>query len=309
MQAVEVFAPASVANLSCGFDVLGLCLEGVGDRMRFTQTEEKGIRIVHTSPSDLPTDPTKNVAGVAAQALLKDYPLSGGICIEIDKGILPGSGIGSSAASAVGAVVGVNALLEKPLAKEDLLPYALAGEAIASQAKHADNIAPALMGGMILVRSVEPMDVLKLPCPKELFVVVLHPQIELKTAEARALLGENVLLKNAIQQWANVGALVHALHTQDDELLAQSLQDVVAEPVRKKLIPGYDPIKASAMDNGALGCGISGAGPSIFALVKGKEKGEQVAKAMANNCTQLDINHKVYLSAINSRGAEITNPK
>ena len=142
MQAVEVFAPASVANLSCGFDVLGLCLEGLGDRMRFTQTEEKGIRIVHTSPSDLPTDPTKNVAGVAAQALLKDYPLCGGICIEIDKGILPGSGIGSSAASAVGAVVGVNAMLEKPLAKEDLLPYALAGEAIASQAKHADNIAP-----------------------------------------------------------------------------------------------------------------------------------------------------------------------
>lgn len=309
MQAVEVFAPASVANLSCGFDVLGLCLEGVGDRMRFTQTEEKGIRIVHTSPSDLPTDPTKNVAGVAAQALLKDYPLSGGICIEIDKGILPGSGIGSSAASAVGAVVGVNALLEKPLAKEDLLPYALAGEAIASQAKHADNIAPALLGGMILVRSVEPMDVLKLPCPKELFIVVLHPQIELKTAEARALLGENVLLKNAIQQWANVGALVHALHTQDDDLLARSLQDVVAEPVRKKLIPGYDPIKASAMDNGALGCGISGAGPSIFALVKGKEKGEQVAKAMANNCTQLGINHKVHLSAINSRGAEIINPK
>ena len=306
---VQVFAPASIANLSCGFDVLGLCLEGVGDTMSFQRTSDSGIQIINKNNSSLPTDPKQNVAGVAAQALLDAHPIAGGVLIEIEKGILPGSGIGSSAASAVGAVVGINQLLENPLPKQDLLPFALAGEAMASKDAHADNIAPALLGGIILVRSVYPMDLVKLPVPKDLFAVVLHPQIELKTAEARALLGDQVLLKNAIQQWANVGALVHALHTDDESLMARSLQDVIAEPLRKKLIPEFDRIQKIALQEGALGCGISGAGPSIFSLVKGAEKSQNIAHALSHFCNQMGMEHQLYTSPINKNGVEIISSK
>ncbi|MEK9740334.1 MAG: homoserine kinase [Flavobacteriaceae bacterium] len=305
MNEIEIFSPASVANVSCGFDVLGFCLEPIGDLMRVVKTENQGVEIGTIKGQDLPKDPKKNVASVAVLALLEKHPSSFGFRIDIHKKIKPGSGIGSSAASAAGAVFAVNELLGAPYSKNELLQFAMAGEAMASGAAHADNLAPVLLGGFTLVRNNATLDVISLPTPKELIATVIHPKIELKTIHARAILKDHIPLKKAVEQWGNLGAFVSALYTEDFELMKRSLEDKVIEPYRAMLIPKFDAIKTAALTAGALGSGISGSGPSIFALSKGEETAQKVAKAMSAIYTSINIEHDVYVSKINTEGIKI----
>ena len=305
MDQIEVFCPGSVANISCGFDVLGFCLEPVGDLMKVTKTDKPGITIGSIKGQDLPKDPLKNVASVAAMALLEAHPSSFGFQIDIDKRIKPGSGIGSSAASAAGAVFAINELLGKPYSRNELVQYAMAGEALASGAAHADNLAPVLLGGFTLVRSNQSLDIIKLPSPPELVATVIHPKIELKTIHSRAILKNTVPLDKAIQQWGNLGAFVSALYTNDYDLLSRSMKDKVIEPYRAMLIPRFHEIKAAALHAGALGSGISGSGPSIYALSKGMDIAKQVGEAMKKQFDDLELEYEVHLSKINNEGIKI----
>lgn len=305
MDQIEVFCPGSVANISCGFDVLGFCLEPVGDLMKVTKTDKPGITIGSIKGQDLPKDPLKNVASVAAMALLEAHPSSFGFQIDIDKRIKPGSGIGSSAASAAGAVFAINELLGKPYSRNELVQYAMAGEALASGAAHADNLAPVLLGGFTLVRSNQSLDIIKLPSPPELVATVIHPKIELKTIHSRAILKNTVPLDKAIQQWGNLGAFVSALYTNDYDLLSRSMKDKVIEPYRAMLIPRFHEVKVTALHAGALGSGISGSGPSIYALSKGMDIAKQVGEAMKKQFDDLELEYEVHLSKINNEGIKI----
>lgn len=305
MDQIEVFCPGSVANISCGFDVLGFCLEPVGDLMKVTKTDKPGITIGSIKGQGLPKDPLKNVASVAAMALLEAHPSSFGFQIDIDKRIKPGSGIGSSAASAAGAVFAINELLGKPFSRNELVQFAMAGEALASGAAHADNLAPVLLGGFTLVRSNQSLDIIKLPSPPDLVATVIHPKIELKTIHSRAILKNTVPLDKAIQQWGNLGAFVSALYTNDYGLLSRSMKDKVIEPYRAMLIPQFYKVKASALQAGALGSGISGSGPSIYALSKGMDIAKQVGEAMKKQFDDLELEYEVHLSKINNEGIKI----
>lgn len=305
MDHIKIFSPATVANVSCGYDVLGFCLDSVGDEMIIHKISEKGVKISKIDGYDLPYEIEKNVAGVSALAMYEALQPDCGFDIEIYKKIKPGSGIGSSSASAAGSVFGMNELLGRPLNKTELTKYALKGEALASQCEHADNLAPAIFGGFTLVRSVSPIDVLQLPTPGDLYATLIHPQIEIKTSESRAILPKNVALKDAITQWSNVGSLVHALHTNDYDVLSKSLKDTIAEPHRKQLIPHFDSLKAEVIKAGALGCGISGSGPSIFALSRGEKIAKKVEKTMQNVYSKTEIPFYTFISKINTRGIKI----
>ena len=305
MKSVKLFTPASVANVSCGFDVLGFCLDPVGDDMIIRKSAEKGIRITKITGQDLPLDVHQNVAGVAAMALLEAHPSEYGFEIEINKRIKAGSGIGSSAASSAGAVFGINHLLGSPYTKHELINFAMQGEKLASGSAHADNVSPVLLGGFTLVRSIAPVDVIKLPTPKELIAVIIHPKIELKTSHARAILKKTVTLKSAIQQWGNLGALVSALYSDDYDLISRSLVDEIIEPYRAMLIPEFAKLKEVSMNAGALGCGISGSGPSVYALTKGFENAENVGQAMREVMQKLGIDFEVHVSKINEEGIKI----
>ncbi len=305
MTSIKIFCPATIANLSCGFDVLGTCLENVGDEMIIRKTKEKGIKISKIIGANLPLETQKNVAGVAGLALLKAIETEFGFEIEIYKNIKAGSGIGSSAASAAGAVFGINELLGKPFSRKELVQFAMQGEVLASGSAHADNVAPCLLGGFTLVRSSNPLDIVRIESPSQLYATVIHPQIELKTSDMRAVLQPMVSLKLAIAQWGNVGALVSGLHTSDYELIGRSLQDEIVEPLRMKFIPHFEGIKKSALENGALGSGISGSGPSIFALCKGKEIAEKVAKAMKSVFDKTYVASDIHVCKINAKGITI----
>ncbi len=305
MNEVKIFCPATIANLSCGFDVLGLCLDAVGDEMIIRKTSQKGIKISKIIGADLPLETEKNVAGVAALALLNAIDSDFGFEIEIYKKIKAGSGIGSSSASAAGAVFGVNELLGNPFSRKELVHFAMQGEVLASGSAHADNVAPCLLGGFTIVRGYNPLDVIKIKSPDELYATVIHPQIELKTSEMRAVLQPMISLKSAITQWGNVGGLIAGLYTNDYELIGRSLHDEIVEPLRGKFIPHFDTVKKAAIDNGALGAGISGSGPSIFALSKGKETAEKVAKVMTEIFQATTIPFEIYVSKINDEGVKI----
>jgi homoserine kinase len=304
MNEIKIFCPATIANLSCGFDVLGTCLENVGDEMIIRKTKEKRIRIIKIVGANLPLETEKNVAGVAALALLNDVEAEFGFEIEIYKNIKAGSGIGSSAASAAGAVFGINELLGNPFSRKELVQFAMQGEVLASGSAHADNVAPCLLGGFTLVRSINPLDVIRIESPIDLYATVIHPKIELKTSDMRAVLTPVIPLKDAITQWGNVAGLVAGLYTADYELIGRSLQDVIVEPLRGKFIPHFEDIKKIALENGALGSGISGSGPSIFALSKGKENAEKVAKAMNSVFEKTDIAFDIHVCKINSEGVK-----
>ena len=299
---IRVFSPATVSNVCCGFDVLGFCLDEIGDEMVVRKTPEKGIRITKIEGYDLPLESHKNVAGVSASALIENLKPDCGFEIEIYKRIKPGSGIGSSAASAAGSVYAINELLGKPFNKTQLTAFAIKGEFVASQSKHADNLAPAIYGGFVFVKSLKPLDILDLPTPDELYTVILHPQIEIKTAEARAILPHSISLKDAKEQWSNLGSFVHALHTNDYDLIKRSLHDAVAEPYRSKSIPHFDDLKRIANSCGALGLGISGSGPSMFALTKGKETAYEVEKNMRSFYSNSSIEFETYVSKVNQCG-------
>jgi len=303
MNEIKIFCPATIANLSCGFDVLGLCLDNVGDEMIVRKTSKKGIRITKIVGTDLPLETEKNVAGVAGLALLETVETPDfGFEIEIYKNIKAGSGIGSSAASAAGAVFGINELLGRPFTRKDLVQFAMQGEKLACGNAHADNVAPALLGGFTLVRSYEPLDIIKIESPDELYATVVHPQIELKTSDARSVLKQTVSLKSAIVQWGNVGGLIAGLYTKDYDLIGRSLHDEIVEPLRSVLIPGFDLIKKAAYENDALGSGISGSGPSIFALSKGKETADKVAKAMQNVYDTMKLPYEIHVCKVNEEG-------
>jgi len=309
MNKIKIFCPASVANVSCGFDVLGFCLDSIGDEMIIRKTAEKGIRITKIEGQDLPLEAHNNVAGVAGLALLEAHPSAFGFEIEIIKGIKAGSGIGSSAASSAGAVFGINELLGRPFTRGELIQFAMKGEELASGTPHADNVAPVLLGGFTLVRCSKEPDVIGLPSPSELYATVLHPKIELKTSDARAVLKKNIMLEKAIQQWGNLAALVSGLYTNDYDLIGRSLVDVVIEPHRSALIPGFQELKKAATDSGALGSGISGSGPSMFALSRGEAAAIRVGESMRQAFLKYNIEFELHISKINPKGIHIISSK
>ena len=302
LQGVRLFAPASIANISCGFDVLGLCLENIGDYMEIRRSKKSGIRITSIKGQDLPLEAENNVAGVAGLAMLKAYNPKLGFDISIEKNIKPGSGIGSSAASAAGTVAGINYLLGNPFTSEELIPFAMEGERLACGSAHADNVAPAILGGFTLVRDTNPLDVVKLPTPLELTATVIHPKIEVKTADARAVLKKRVSLETAINQWANVGALVASLYEEDYALLSRSLVDEIVEPARCILIPKFAQLKKACAEAGALGSGISGSGPSVFALSRGMTDANKVAEAMFEVYNKTGIPFEIHVSPVKQTG-------
>ncbi|SKA32147.1 homoserine kinase [Chitinophaga eiseniae] len=306
MESIKVYAPGTVANVACGFDVIGLAMDAPGDEMVVRRTSQPGIRIKAVHGADLPTDPAKNVASVAVQALLQKYDQpDAGIEIEIFKHIHPGSGIGSSAASSAGAVVAVNHLLGEPFTKKQLVRFAMEGERLACGSAHADNVAPAILGGFTLVRSYRPLDITTLHTPAELWVTVIHPQIEVKTSDAREILKQKVLMTDAIRQWGNVGAMVAALYQEDYDLISRSLEDVIVEPIRSILIPAFQELKLRCREAGALGGGISGSGPSVFMLSKGEANARKVAETMNNVYAPLGVDYKIYVSRVNTAGVKI----
>ncbi len=309
MNEIKIFSPATVANVSCGFDVLGFCLDSVGDDMVIRKTDKKGIHITKIEGFNLPYETELNVAGVSALAMYNTIDVDFGFEIEIYKNIKPGSGIGSSAASAVGSVFGMNELLGKPFNKTQLTAFAIKGEALASQCEHADNLAPALFGGFTLVKSISPLQILEIPSPKDLYATIIHPQIEIKTSEARAVLPKKIALSDAITQWANLGSLVHGLHTSDYGLIKDSLHDVIVEPYRSKLIPYFDEVKHVAIETGALGTGISGSGPSIFSLSKSMQTAINVKDAIEKVYLETGIKFEIHVSKINTEGVKIINTK
>lgn len=300
----KVFAPASVANLACGYDILGLALDAPGDEVIARFKDEPGLKISRITGGKLPYDVNKNTAGFAALKLLEHLgEVNRGIELEIHKKMPFGSGLGSSAASAVGGVMAVNELLGRPMTKRELLPFAVQGEQIADGAYHADNVAPSLLGGMILIRDNATLDVHRLPSIKGLKLAIVHPDIEILTRESRAILSPQVSLKQMVTQTGSVAGLVTAMFKGDLDLLQRSLKDVVIEPQRAALIPNFYKVKDAAINAGALGCSISGAGPSIFALCPNDLIAENVGVAMASIFKENNISSSVFYSGINQEGA------
>lgn len=308
MQEVRVITPATVANVVCGFDCLGFALSTPFDEMTVRLVDEPGIRIKNRDDFGLPTEPERNVAGVAAAAMLERANANFGVEFEITKHIMPGSGIGSSSASSAGAVVALNRLLDQRFSKLELVDFAMEGEKLASGSRHADNVAPCIFGGFTLVRSTEPLDIIELDFPP-LWATVIHPQIEIKTSEARAILPKDVPLKTATKQWGNVGSLVAGLAKGDYGLIARSLEDLIVEPVRKSLIPNFDEVKTASMEAGALGGGISGSGPSIFMLSENRATAEKVQAAMCDVYSRTDIEYNTYVSRISNEGVSVVAGK
>jgi homoserine kinase len=331
-QWIKIKAPATVANMVCGFDILGFAVNNPYDEMEMRlvnlEAGQAAITIINMDEYNLPTDPEKNVAGAALLAMIEEYTANSiiekslasessndssnsfinfstiGFEVKINKRIKPGSGVGSSAASSAGAVVGANYLLGNPFSKDDLVRFAMNGEKVASGVKHADNIAPCIHGGVTLVRSIFPLEVIALPSPT-LFVTIVHPQIEVRTADARSILKQNVQLKDAIKQWGNIAGLVAGLMKGDYDLIGRSLEDVIIEPIRSILIPGFDDLKKACKAAGALGGGISGSGPSIFFLSKEKETALAVEQEMKKLYEGLGLAHHTYVTTINQNGVEI----
>ncbi|MGN6540212.1 MAG: homoserine kinase [Ginsengibacter sp.] len=304
MKEVKVFAPATIANLVCGFDILGMAINSPFDEMTLSLRDEPGICIKHTDEYNLPEATEKNVEGVTLQALIDDYKKPVGFNLTIHKNIKPGSGLGSSAASAAGAVVAANHLLGNIFSKEDLVRFAMNGEKLAGGVKHADNVSPCIYGGVTLVRSIFPLDIIPLNSP-DLFVTIVHPQIEVRTSDSRQILRKEVLLKDAIKQWGNIGGLITGFMKNDCELIGRSLEDVIVEPVRSILIPGFDEVKSKCKNAGALGGGISGSGPSIFMLSKEEETADKVEAIMKKIYEKIGVDYKTYVTQINPHGVKI----
>ncbi|MES1256638.1 MAG: homoserine kinase [Acidobacteriota bacterium] len=307
MRTVTAFAPATVSNVACGFDVLGFALDAPGDEVvaRFAPS---GVTIdsIAGDGGRLPLEAARNTAGVAAAALLRVLGEHRGVVLSIRKGLPLASGLGGSAASAAAAVVAVDGLLDAHASLDTLIACAIEGEGLGSRTAHPDNIAPSLCGGFVLVRHPDPPDIVRLPVPAGLMAVVIHPDLEIETAKARALLGTTVPLADAIRQWANMRALVDGLHRGDFALIARALEDTIAEPRRAPLVPGFAAIKQAAVDAGALGCSLSGSGPSLFALCHGADAAARVAAALrAAVVTHIGGDPQVYVSSIAARGARV----
>ncbi len=302
----KVVSPATVANVVCGFDILGFALNEPADCLELSLSGEPGVHIINNDEYDLPTEAEKNVSGASLLALLEETEDVKGFILISKKNIKPGSGIGSSAASAAGAVVAANYLLDNRYSKEDLVRFAMFGEKVASGVKHADNIAPCIYGGVTLIRSIFPLDIVSIEAPP-LHVTVVHPQIEVRTSDARQILKHQVLLKDAIRQWGNIAGLVAGFIKGDYELIGRSLEDYIIEPVRSILIPGFDEVKKRCKEAGALGGGISGSGPSIFMLSKDAKTAKDVETVMKEVFTKIGIAYHTYVTMINKEGVKILN--
>ena len=304
MQSIKVKSPATLSNLCCGFDILGMALNEPYDIIELSKIDEHKIVIRHTDGFNLPTDPKHNIAGVALQSMIDALNYEGGFDIIIEKKIKPGSGIGSSAASAAGIVVAANELLGRPFNKKQLVAFAMEGEVLASGSRHADNLAPCIYGGLVLIRNTPSLDIIELDTPP-LFISIVHPQIEIKTSYAREILPKEVPLKSAVTQWANVAGLVSGFLKHDYQLISRSLQDVIVEPVRSKLIPGFDEVKKQGIEAGALGGGISGSGPSLFMLSENESIAKAVESEMKLIYNHLGIDYKTYVSSVAKNGVEV----
>ena len=302
MNQIKIFSPASVSNLCCGFDVLGFSIDGIGDELTITKSNNKGINIKGIKGYNVPLQNNKNTASVAAQALLDYLKINKGFDIEIDKKIKPGSGIGSSAASAVGAVYGINKLLGNPLKHEELLKFAMKGEFVSSKTAPADNVASALYGGTILVNNRENYNVIKLPVPKNLYAIIHHPLIEIKTSDSRGILHKSVDLRIASDQLSAVGGFIHSLHTQDFELMKISLKDYLVEQFRSDYVPAFNEIKSVADLNNTICCSISGSGPSIFTLVNSLSEAQRLKLVFDQIYRDKKQEFNSYITSLNSKG-------
>lgn len=306
MNKVIVYSPATVANIVCGFDILGFAIDNPFDKMVIHKTNKRGVVIINKDNYDLPVEPSQNVIGAALLAMLQEVKGDVGFLVESTKAIKPGSGIGSSAASAAGAVVGANHLLHNRFTKKELVNFAMSGEEIASGARHADNIAPCIYGGVTLIRSASDLDIVSIPVP-ELHITILHPQIEVKTSEARKVLKKDISLKDATVQWANVAGLVAGFAQRDYPLISRSLEDVVAEPFRCGFIPAFHEVKEKCLEAGALGGGISGSGPSMFMFSKNKETALDVELAMKEVYGGMNVKFNTYVTTINKQGIRLSD--
>lgn len=305
---IAVYAPGSVSNVACGFDVLGFALDEPGDIVVAAPMDASGVSIaaIHGDGGRLSTDLRKNTASAAVLALLQRLQTTRGVSLTIHKGLPLSSGIGSSGASAVAAVVAANELLGRPAPMEMLLECAMAGEQAGCGAIHPDNVSPSLFGGFVLARSAQPPDIVRLPVPDGLACAVLHPRIEVETGAARRLLGDRVALADATRQWANVGGLVAALYTSDLALLSRSLVDSIAEPKRASLVPGFAQVKAAALAAGALGCSLSGSGPSLFALAPTLEIASAAGDAMQRAfAAASDVGADLWVCPVGRQGARV----
>lgn len=304
---IHIYAPATVANVACGFDTLGFAIDRPGDEIFARFSDKPGLRItaIHGDGGKLPLEVDKNTATVAAKAVMEHLGMKRGVEMEIHKGLPIGSGMGSSAASAVAGAMAINELMDRPLTKKELLPFALKGEAVASGgAIHADNVGPCLLGGIILVRSNLEYDTVAISSPDNLYAAIALPNIQILTVASRAVMRKEIPMKDAVTQWGNLGAMVAGLMQSDYGLISRSLVDVIAEPYRSSLIPGFDEVKQAAIGLGALGCSISGAGPAIFALCEGDRTAFKVAMGMQRVFEHHKIACKRYVSAINVEGAK-----
>ena len=304
MNKVKIHSPGTVANLVCGFDILGLALSEPYDVMELTLLDEPRVIIHNKDPFNLPTEPEKNVAGVVLLSIMERMNNKIGFEVEIEKHIKPGSGIGSSAASAAGAAVAANYLLGNIFSTDEVVQFAMNGEKLASGVKHADNIAPCILGGVSLIRSIHPLDIIAIPSP-DLYVTVVHPQIEVRTSDARQILRQQVLLKDAIRQWGNIAGLVAGFMKNDADLIGRSMEDVIIEPIRSILIPGFHEVKTNCKEAGALGGGISGSGPSIFMLSKNEKIAREVEAVMKDVYNRIGVEYNTYVTTINKKGVEI----
>ncbi len=303
MPSIRVFAPATVANVTCGFDILGFAVEEPGDEIILKKNSLGIVRIVEITGDEgaLPLDAEKNSCGAVIIKFLEDINSGQGIDIFLNKKMPLGSGLGSSAASAVAATFAINQLMGEPKSRIDLLPYCMEGERVACGSAHADNVAPGLLGGFVLIRSYDPLDVIRLETPPDLYATIVHPHIEVKTKDAREILRKQIYFKESVRQSGNVAGLL----TSDYDLISRSMQDHIVEPIRSILIPGYADIKAAALEQGALGAGISGSGPSIFALSNTDTTAQNIGTAMSSLYQNMEIEHEVYVSKINLAGPRI----
>ncbi|MBV7440810.1 homoserine kinase [Weeksellaceae bacterium TAE3-ERU29] len=304
---VKAYAPATVANVVCGYDVLGFAIEKPGDEVVLRPNSKNKVEIIKIEGDNgkLSYDPDKNVVGHVIKLFLEKIGSNQGVDIELYKKMPLNSGLGSSAASSVAALVAINELMDNPMSKHDLLPFTIEGERLATGNAHADNVAPSLLGGLVLTRSYEPLDIVKLPSPKGLYVTSVHPNVDVPTGEARKIIKQEVPLKLAVQQWGNVAGLVAGFTTNDLDLIGRSMQDVVIEPVRSMLIPYFKEMKESALEKGAIGFGISGSGPSVFALSKNEEIAENVKTALEKLLEEFNIECQALVTEINHEGAKI----
>ena len=305
MKKVRVFAPASIANLGCGFDIMGIALDEVGDILEMTASEGDGISITNLTDVPLPEDIEDNVITPVIRKFLEMTGQKAQIDVKVCQKIYPGSGIGSSAASSAAAAYGMNELFDCPLSDEEMVVCAMEGENLASGGYHADNAAPALLGGIILIRGYEPLDIIQLPIPGNFYCAVVHPKIMVSTKAARSILPKAVPMHDAISQWGNVGGLVAGLYSGNIGLVGRAMHDAVAEPYRKQFIPGFDELREKILASGSMAMNISGSGPSVFSLSDKREIAHRAGEIMKEHFDSRGISNEVYVVKVTNKGAKL----